>query len=151
MVEKTLTVKIVDRPPRSNNLPYFHDTSDNINTTGITVDEDTYDAGSFLDRDYDVRLFKNFNLQVLNSGANSIDIRVLATTKDFDDLDGDLADADFTETELAEETVASNATSTLYNLDRTVDGKPAITAVRLQAKEVVAANPGEVTARIKAL
>ena len=151
MVEKTLTPKTVDKPPRSNNLPYFEDTSDNIDGTGVVVDDVAYDTGGFLDRDYDVRLFKNLNMQIKNIGANSIDIRILSTTKDYTILDTDLVDADFTETELAEVAVAVNAVSAIMNLDRTPSGKPAITAVRLQAKETVAASPGTVRANIKAL
>lgn len=90
-------------------------------------------------------------MQIKNTGANSIDITILGTTKDFTNLDNDLVDGDFTETELAEEAIAAAAVSTIYNLDRTPSGKPAITAVRLRAKETVAVNPGEVTAAIKAL
>jgi len=60
-------------------------------------------------------------------------------------------DADFTETGLAEEAVAVNASSTLYNLNREPAGKPAVTAVRLRAKETVAASPGTVRANIKGL
>lgn len=151
MVEKTLTDRAVTSTRRGAIKVYAHDTSDNINTTGIVVDEDTYDNGGFLNRDYDVRLLRNFNIQVKNTGASSIHVRILGAVKDFADLDADLADADYTETELAEEVVAAAAFSTLYNLDRTEDGKPAFTAIRLQAKEVVAANPGEVTATIKGL
>lgn len=151
MVEKLLTQKISQSKFRAENLVYYEDKNDNIDTTGVTVDDAVYDTGAFLDRDYDVRLFKNLSMQIKNTGANSIDITVLGTTKDFGDLDTDLVDGDFTETELVEEAVVAGAVSTIYNLDRTPSGKPAITAVRLRAKEAVAANPGEVTAAIKAL
>lgn len=151
MVEKTLTQKITDKPPKARNLPYFEDVSDNIDTTGVVVDDAAYDTGLFLDRDYDVRLFKNLSMQIKNIGGASIDITILGTTKDFSVLDTDLVDADFTETELAEEAVVANAVSTIYNLNREPAGKPAITAVRLRAKETVALNPGTVRANIKAL
>lgn len=151
MVEKTLTQKIKQVEFRASNLLYFEDVSDNIDGTGIVVDDAAYDTGGFLDRDYDVRIYKNLSMQIKNIGANSIDITILGTTKDFTDLDADLVDADFTETELAEEAVAVNAVSTIYNLNRQPDGKPAITAVRLRAKETVAVNPGTVRANIKAL
>ena len=151
MVEKTLTEKITQKKFRASNLVYFEDTSDNIDGTGIAVDDVAYDTGTFLDRDYDVRLFKNLSMQIKNIGANSIDITILGTTKDFSDLDADLADVDFTETELAEVAVGVNAVSAIYNLDRTPPGKPAITAVRLRAKETVVALPGTVRANIKAL
>ena len=151
MVEKTLTEKSKASTKRGNLLVYFEDVSDNIDGTGIVVDDPVYDTGGFLDRDYDVRTFKNLSMQIKNIGANSIDITILGTTKDYSVMNTDLADVDFTETELAEEIVAAAAVSTIYNLDRTPPGKPAITAVRLRAKETVATNSGTVRANIKAL
>ena len=151
MVEKTLTQKIKQSKFRAANLVYLEDVSDNIDGTGIAVDNVAYDTGAFLDRDYDVRLFKNISMQIKNIGANSIDITILGTTRDFTVLDTDLVDADFTETELTEEAVAVNAVSTLYNLNRQPEGKPAITAVRLRAKETLGGSPGTVRANIKAL
>jgi len=151
VVEKILTQKIKQVKFRASNLLYFEDVSDNIDGTGIAVDDPVYDTGGFLDRDYDVRIYKNLSMQIKNIGANSIDITILATTKDFSVLDTDLVDADFTETELAEEAVAAAAVSTIYNLNRQPEGKPAITAVRLRAKETVALASGTVRANIKAL
>lgn len=150
MVFKSLADKVKADTKRGSILVYKEDTNDAIDTTGIVIDEDTYDT-AFVDRDFDVRDLKNFNIQVINSGAQSIHVRILGTTKDHNGVDGDLADADFTETELAEEVVATTASSTLYNLDRTHDGTPGITAVRLQIKEVVAANPGNAICNIKGL
>lgn len=145
MVEKTLTVKEITN---KGVYPYARDENDNIHTTGVVVDDAAYDTGGFLDRDYDVRLLKNLNAQIKNIGANSIDIIILGTTRHFDAL-SDLADGDFTETELTEEAVAASAYSTIYNLNRTPSGKPAITAVRLRAKETVGGSSGTVRADIK--
>ena len=150
MVEKKLTSKSISLNNRAENQVYFEDKNDGIDGTGVVVDEDAYDTGGFLDRDYDVRLFKNLSMQIKNIGANTIDITILGTTLDFDTL-ADLADGDFTEVELAEVAVATTAISAIYNLDRTPSGKPSITAVRLRAKEAVAANPGTVRASIKGI
>lgn len=151
MVEKTLTQKIVQSKFRASNLTYLEDVSDNIDGSGIVVDDPAYDTGTFLDRDYDVRLFKNLSMQIKNIGANSIDITILGTTKDYTIMNDDLVDADFTEIELVEETVVATGVSTIYNLNRQPEGKPAITAVRLRAKESAGTFPGTVRANIKAL
>jgi len=85
---------------------------------GVVVDDVAYDKGTFIDRDYDIRSHDGFSAVLQNIGANSIDYKILGSTKDFviNKIDTGLNDGDFTE-ELVAETalvaaVKSNGTVT---------------------------------------
>ena len=116
MVEKVLTAKRLKRFSTAQ-LAFFQDLVDSINSTGVVVDNVAYDLGTFLDRDYDVRLFEGVSVQLQNIGLNSIDYKILGATKDFSVLDTDLVDSDFTEELVAEtalgEAVKANGTVTI--------------------------------------
>ncbi len=118
-------------------------------TTGIVVDDVAYDTGVFLDRDYDVRSHAGVSISIENVGANSIDYTILGATKDFtmNDLDTGLADADFTETLVAETAIGAAATSAEFKLVRDT---PSITAIRIRAKETSGTNPGTARGDVKA-
>jgi len=122
---------------------------DGIATTPIVVDDAAYDTGLFLDRDYDIRGYSGLAILIENTGANSIDYRIFAATKYFekDALDTTLVDADFIEVVVAE--VALAATTRASAFTKVLD-TPSWTAIRLQAKETVATNPGAVRADILA-
>ena len=126
----------------------FKDDTD-FDSVGIVIEDDTFDTGPGLDRDYDVRGHVGVSVLLSNSGANAIDVTILGATKDFpmNQMDGVLVDADFTETLLAEEEVAAAASATAYALVRTT---PQITAIRIRAKEALAANPGNLKGNVKA-
>lgn len=95
------------------NFPIFDkDTNDAIDTTGVVVDNANYDNGTFKDRDYDVRKYKSVAINLENIGANSIDYKVLSTTKDFVDLDADIGDDDFDKEEKAETALVARAKAT---------------------------------------
>ena len=148
MVLKPYTTKRVGtlRPPFTN--PYFHDTEDNIQSTGVLVDSDTYDGGTFLDRDYEVRGLQGFSILVENlDGANSLDYTIQETTKDYDDLDADLVDADFVNvTGHTDVAVAALSKGTEYVLIRLA---PGITAVRLRARRTSAGLDATLRADVK--
>lgn len=149
MVEKIPTQKVISNLQKATTLVYWEDTQDSISTTGVVVDEDTYNAGSFLDRAFDVRTFKELSTEIENIGASSILVTILGTTKDFDDLDTDLVIGDFDLILSAEETIAAAAKmATPFEKVKTT---PLITAMLVRAKEAVAANPGTVRADIKFL
>jgi hypothetical protein len=76
---------------------------------GIAVDDDAYDVGGFADRDYDVRGHNGVSISTQNIGANSVDVLILGSTKDFtfNQLDAGLNDGDFTEELVAEAAVAA--------------------------------------------
>ncbi len=120
-----------------------------FDSVGIVIDDSTFDTGTGIDRDYDVRGFDGVSVLLSNSGANAIDVVILGATKDFamNAMDATLVDADFTEVLLTEEEVASGASATALDLLRTT---PKITAIRIRAKEAVAANPGVLKGNVKA-
>lgn len=115
--------------------------------SGIDVDDDEYDTGTFTDRTYDVRDFDSIFIDLLNSGSNSVDVRILGSHKHFYDLT-DLADADFRETEVAEETItAGNKISSPYTY---IDVTKRLTALRIQAKETTDTNDSTLVGWIRA-
>jgi len=149
LVEKIPTQKVISNLQKATTLVYWEDTQNSISTTGVVVDEDTYNTGTFLDRGFDVRTFKELSAELENIGANSILVTILGTTKDFDDFDTDLVVADFDLVLSAEETIAAAAKmSTAFEKVKTT---PLITAIIIRAKEALAANPGTVRADIKFL
>ncbi len=123
---------------------------DGIAATAVVVDEDTYDLGGFIDRDYDVQGMDAVSILIENTGANSIDYTILGATKYFDKdgLDAALVDADFDQVLVAEAALATLTRAAPFNL---VLDTPNITAIRIRAKEALAANPGAVRADIKAI
>jgi len=131
MVEKNLT-------PESGVPKSVIAVDDSINSSGIAVDNVSYDAGTFLDRDYDIRSLKAFSMMVHNiDGANGLTYTIQTATKTFANPD-DLADADFTsDGSHTDVPLAAGAKSVIYKLNRDTD--PSITAVRLRAKETVGA------------
>ncbi len=120
-----------------------------FDSVGIVIDDSTYDTGTGLDRDYDIRGHDGVSVLLSNSGANSIDVTILGATKDFpmNGIDATLVDADFTETLLAEEAVAASASATSYKLVRDT---PEITAIRVRAKETAGGSPGVLKGNVKA-
>lgn len=116
---------------------------------GIVVDDPVYDTGIFTDRDYDVQSLLGVSVTLENIGANSVDYTILGATKSFDReaLDSTLEDADFTEILVADTPIGAGITSTVYELLRTT---PAITAIRIRAKETVATNSGTLRGDVRA-
>ncbi len=117
MVEKTLTPKTVLRSGikkmSQSILLWYEDIVNLISTNGIVVDNTAYDTGSFLDRDYDVRPFKSVSIALQNIGANSVDFKILSSTKDFPGtLDAGLTDDDFDKEEVAETAIAAGSSAT---------------------------------------
>jgi len=147
LVEKIPTQKVITDLKKATTLVYWEDDQDAISTTGVVVDEDTYNTGTFLDRGFDVRTFRQLSAEIENIGANSILVTILGTTKDFGDFDTDLVVADFDLVLSAEETIVAAAKmATAFEKVRTT---PLITAILVRAKESIAANPGTVRADIK--
>lgn len=91
---------------------YFEDKTGNFDTTGIDVDDDSYDTGSFIDRDYDIRNARSVSIALENLGPNSVDYTIVATTRDFDDLDTDIEDDDYTEVIKANTAIAAGSQAT---------------------------------------
>jgi len=120
-----------------------------IDVAGIVVDNDTYDTGTHLDRDYDVRSHDGVSILIENQGANSIDYTILGATKDFamNAMDATLVDADFAEVLVAEAALAATTRAVPFDLERVT---PSITAIRIRVKETTAAMPGNLRADIKA-
>lgn len=136
-----------DNGNNTQRLVFKDDTT--FESVGIVIDDDVYDTGTGLDRDYDVRGHSGVSIHLKNTGANAIDVTILGATKDFtmNDIDGDLVDADFDEILLAEEEVAAGAYATTYSLVRDT---PLITAIRVRVKEALAANPGVLKGTVRA-
>lgn len=122
---------------------------DAIAVTPVVVDDPVYDTGLFIDRDYDIRGYSGLAILIENTGANSIDYTILGATKYFekDKLDTTLVDADFVEIVVAEVPLAATTRASPFTL---VLDTPKLTAIRLRAKETVAASPGAVRADILA-
>jgi len=117
MVEKALTPKTLLRKGikvvSQGILLWYEDIVDLISTTGVAVDNAAYDTGTFLDRDFDVRPFKSVSIALQNIGANSVDFKILSTTKDWPaTLDAGLTDDDFDKEEVAETAIAAGASAT---------------------------------------
>lgn len=94
-------------------LLWYEDIVDLISTTGVVVDDVAYDTGTFLDRDYDVRPYKSVSIALQNIGANSVDFKILSTTKDWPaTLDAGLTDDDFDKEEVAETAIAAGVSAT---------------------------------------
>lgn len=139
MVEKTMI---------EDNLIRFLDRVDNIHTTGVAVDDDAYNTGTFKDRDYDLRQYDGFMIKLENLGANPVDYTILSTTKDFENLDIDLVDADFSETEIATTPIATTVKSATYSHIRVV---AELTAVKLRCKRTTAGLSSTIRADIRGL
>jgi len=122
---------------------------DSLNSVAVVVDDVAYDTGLFLDRDYDVRGMAGASIQLENTGANSIDIEILGSTKWFDKdaLDTSLVDADFDEVLVAEAALGAATKKALYTVDLT---NADITAIRIRAKETVGGSPGAILGEVKA-
>ena len=112
MVEITPTPKTVATATQADKVPYLEDTTGGIDVAGINVDDDNYDNGSFIDRDYDVRFLNKISILLENLGPNDVDYTILSTTKDFDVLDTDLQTDDFTEVEKAETAIVAGSQAT---------------------------------------
>lgn len=112
MVEIIPKQKNISNSNRGGTLPYWEDETGGFDVAGIDVDDDSYDTGAFLDRDYDVRFFKGISILLENLGPNDVLYTILSTTKDFDNLDEDLNDDDFTEVEKAETAIVAGSQAT---------------------------------------
>ncbi len=100
MVEKNL------KQVATANRTIYVDEDDSVHSTGVAVDHEAYGNGTFVDRDYDTRFAKSFAATLRNIGANSVDYKILAATKNFNQIDADLTDGDFTEELVAEAAIA---------------------------------------------
>jgi len=117
----------------SSGVSVYHDKA--IADTALVVDNAAYSAA--FDRIYDVKGLKDWWFQFENTGANSIDMLVEKSHKEFTDI-STLVDADFV-TETAEAAIASSALS-VANAKALVT--PEITALRIRFKETAGGSPG---------
>lgn len=113
----------------------YHDKA--LADTALVVDNAAY-ATAF-DRLYDVKGLEEMWAEFTNTGANSIDMLIEKTHKEFTDIT-DLVDADF-ETEVAEAAIAAAVTSTAFSKTQLT---PEITALRFRFKETAGGSPGAV-------
>jgi len=126
-------LKIRERGPYSGNSSYADPV---VQTGGIVVDEGTYGTGADTDRRYNVKGLSDMFVKIINETANSLDLNILATQKEYDDVDADLVVADFTQEVLAEVAVI---TGTPNLTDIPID-KPKITAILIRTKETTPAS-----------
>ena len=126
-----LTIR--ERGPISGNSSYADPV---VQTGGIIIDEGTYGAGADTDRRYNVKGLSDMFVKIINETANSLDLQIVATQKEYDDVDDDLVVADFTQEILA--TVAV-VTGTPNLTDIPLD-KPKITAILIRTKETTPAS-----------
>jgi len=117
----------------------YHDKG--LADTALTVDNAAFAAAQ--DRLYDVKGLEEIWAQFKNTGANSIDMLIQKSHKEFTDI-ADLVDADFA-TEVAEAAIAAAAKSTAFTK---VQLTPEITALRFRFKETAGGSPGAVTAEM---
>jgi len=117
----------------SSGVSVYHDKG--IADTALVVDNAAY--GAAFDRIYDVKGLKEWFFSFLNDGANSIDMLVEKSHKEFTDI-STLVDADFLQ-ETAEAAIASSARS-VANAKSLVT--PEITALRIRFKETAGGSPG---------
>ena len=141
MVQKVIT-NTEDR------LRISYERNDNIHTTGVVVDNVAYDTGTFIDRDYDVKQYGGFIIKLENIGPQSVDYTILSTTKDFVTMDTDLADADFSETEVATTLIVAAAKSNTFTRVRV---GPDVMAIRLRCKLTGATADSLIRADIRGL
>jgi len=111
----------------------YHDKA--IADTALVVDNAAYSAA--FDRLYDLKGLEEWWFQIENTGANSIDMLVEKSHKEFTDITT-LVDADF-ETETAEAAIGAAAKSAANSKTGVT---PEITAIRIRFKETVGTNPG---------
>ncbi len=105
---------------------------DELQTGGITIDQDAYTAG--LDRTYDVRGLKNMHIEIENTGgANGLTYKIEKARKDFADV-STLVDADFDQDIKADTNVAFGTTV----LDDIADISPETTSIRIRIKRQTA-------------
>lgn len=142
MVQKLLTQKTDPTTKHS----YFRDEEDDVQDTGVVVDDAAYDTGTFKDRDYDVRGYSGLSIALENLGANGFTYTILSTEKDFAEISpdtpnklDDLVIGDFDTVEVASTAVAGGVgtKSETFELLRIT---PKTTAVKLRVKETVAAS-----------
>lgn len=126
-----LTIR--ERGPISANSAYADPV---VQTGGIVIDEGTYGAGADTDRRYNVKGLSDMFVKIINETANSLDLLILATQKEYKDIDADLAVADFTQEILAEIAVVTGTP----NLTDIPLGKPKITAILIRTKETTPAS-----------
>ena len=101
---------------------------DELQTGGITIDQDAYTAG--LDREYNVRGFKNMHIQIKNTGgANGLTYTIENSSKDFASI-SDLVSADYDKVIKADTNVAFGAQDT----NDIIDISPETTAIRVRVK-----------------
>jgi len=116
----------------SGNSIWFDKTTED---TALVVDNAAFDSAQ--DLIYDVKGLDQAFVQFLNSGANSIDMLIEKSTKEFTDLTT-LVDADFVQ-EVAVAAIVASALSVAFTK---TDISPEITALRFRFRETVGASPG---------
>jgi hypothetical protein len=150
LVQKVLTQKTATGLRGVGNdvtLCYFEDRNDNFDTTGVAVDDDAYDTGTFVDRDYEVRGFLDMAIVLVNIGLNGITYTVQEARKDFDSIDTDLVDADFTNVVgHTDVNIPASSESASYILIRL---SADVTAVRLRARRTLAGQSSTLQGFIK--
>jgi len=124
---------IRNRSPFSGNSSYADPV---VQTGGIVIDEATFGAGADTDRRYNVKGLDDVFVKIINETANSLDLQILATQKEFLDVDANLVVADFTQEVLATVAVVTGTP----NLTDIPIKTPKITAILIRTKETVAAS-----------
>lgn len=127
----SLTIR--ERGPISANSSYADPL---VQTGGIVIDEGTYGAGANTDRRYNVKGLSAMFVKIINETANSLDLQILATQKEFKAVDADLVVADFTQEVLAEIAVVTGTP----NLTDITLGSSKITAILIRTKETTPAS-----------
>lgn len=117
----------------------YHDKA--IADAALVVDNGTYDAAH--DRLYDVKGLEEIWARFKNTGANSIDMTIEKSHKEFTDITT-LVDADFEE-QVAEAAIAAAAKSTVFSKTQL---SPEITALRFRFKETTPGSPGAALAEM---
>lgn len=111
----------------------YHDKA--IADAALVVDNATYDAAH--DRLYDIKGLEEIWARFKNTGANTIDMTIEKSHKEFTDITT-LVDADF-EDEVAEAPIVAAAKSVVFTKTQLT---PEITAIRIRFKEAVGGSPG---------
>jgi len=129
----TTIVLVKKQKGASSGVSVYHDKA--LAETALVVDNAAY--GAAFDRVYDVKGLNDWFISIKNTGANSIDMLIEKSHKEFTDI-STLVDADFlTETAEAVITAAGRSVADIRALVT-----PEITALRIRFKETVPASPG---------
>ncbi len=138
--------KMTGNSENNANRVIYTDLNDEFNTTGVVVDNVAYDTGKFLDRDYDIRGFLAFGIDLKNIGTTDVVYTILTTNRQFEDF-GDLKDADFDKVEVSDTDLESGDDGESFNL---LGLYPLVTAIRLQIKLKSAGDSSKIRGIVRA-